>query len=105
MHHDRVKSLDIILSNEEKSGYCPGETVSGHVVVEVSSVTNITCLRLEVRGLAQVCWNEGPQREWLRSSTRPSLAQQVKAEMDCLSISQAICEPTGIAGSLHVPLE
>ncbi|KAL2094081.1 hypothetical protein ACEWY4_011393 [Coilia grayii] len=102
MHQDKVKALDIILSNDQKSGYCAGEAVSGHVVVEVSAVTSIAGLQLDVRGLAQVCWNEGPQRESLRSSARPPLAHHVEEEIDCLSISQTICEPTDSTGFISL---
>lgn len=93
---EKVKTLGIFLSNEQKSGYCAGEAVSGYVLVEVSTVTNIKGIKLEVSGLAQVCWNDGPQRESLRSSARPPLSQHVKEEIECLSISKTIFEPTGI---------
>lgn len=92
---DKVKILYIILTNEQRSGYCAGETVSGHVLVEVSALTNIKGIKLNVKGLAQVCWNNGPQRESLRSPAGTALSQTVKEENECLSISQTICEPTG----------
>ncbi|XP_012689040.1 arrestin domain-containing protein 4 [Clupea harengus] len=95
---EKVKTLGIFLSNEQKSGYCAGEAVSGYVLVEVSTVTNIKGIKLEVSGLAQVCWNDGPQRESLRSSARPPLSQHVKEEIECLSISKTIFEPTDSEG-------
>ncbi|XP_062404267.1 arrestin domain-containing protein 4-like isoform X1 [Sardina pilchardus] len=94
---DQVKTLHIVLTNEERSVYCAGKTVSGHVLVEVSAVTNIKCIKLEVSGLAQVCWNEGLQQKALLSSSRTPLSHTVKEEIECLSIAQIICEPT--AGS------
>lgn len=91
---DKVKTLCIILTNEQRSGYSAGETVSGHVLVEVSAMTNIKGIKLDVKGLAQVCWNNLPQRESLHSPAGTPLSQMVKEENECLAISQAICEPT-----------
>lgn len=95
---DKVKTLCIILTNEQRSGYCAGETVSGHVLVELSAMTNIKGIKLDVRGLAQVCWNNGPQRDSLPSPARTPLE-----ENECLAVSQIICEPGKFHNFHHTP--
>ncbi|XP_041082869.1 arrestin domain-containing protein 4-like [Polyodon spathula] len=65
----KVKTLGIVFDDEQRSGYCSGELVSGQVLVELSEDMRVTALRLVARGCARVNWSEGPG-----TATAPSSA-------------------------------
>ncbi|KAF4101417.1 arrestin domain-containing protein 4-like [Onychostoma macrolepis] len=56
MMHTEVKSLDVILDNKQRVGYCPGEVVSGHVSLKLSEATTIKTVNILLKGYAQVSW-------------------------------------------------
>ncbi|KAL0168136.1 hypothetical protein M9458_036358, partial [Cirrhinus mrigala] len=53
MTHIEVKSLDVILDNEQREGYCSGGVVSGHVSVILSEATTVKSIKVLLKGYAQ----------------------------------------------------
>ncbi|KAI1904508.1 hypothetical protein AGOR_G00006370 [Albula goreensis] len=92
---DTVKTLGIVFDDEQKIGYSSGEIVSGHVLLEVSAVTQIEAIKITARGCARVCWNEGPVRASLPISAAmatPLLPHCIKEEVEYFSASQTLTE-------------
>uniref|UniRef100_A0A672P142 Arrestin domain containing 4 n=1 Tax=Sinocyclocheilus grahami TaxID=75366 RepID=A0A672P142_SINGR len=56
MTHVEVKSLDVILDNEQRDGYCSGEVVSGHISLKLSEATTVKTIKVLLKGYAQVSW-------------------------------------------------
>lgn len=92
---DAVKTLGIVFDDEQKSGYCSGEIVSGHVLLELLAATEIKAVVMTARGCAQVCWNEGPYGTSPPISApmvTPSLGFCIKEEVEYFSASQTVLE-------------
>ncbi|XP_066210973.1 arrestin domain-containing protein 4 isoform X1 [Saccopteryx leptura] len=53
----RVKSLGLVFEDEHKGSYSGGDTVAGHVLLEVAEPVALRALRLEARGRAAVAWS------------------------------------------------
>ncbi|KAL1256752.1 hypothetical protein QQF64_012297 [Cirrhinus molitorella] len=56
MTHTEVKSLDVILDNEQRDGYCSGEVVSGHISLKLTEATTMKSIKVLLKGYAQVSW-------------------------------------------------
>ncbi|XP_052387002.1 arrestin domain-containing protein 4 isoform X1 [Carassius gibelio] len=56
MTHVEVKSLDVILENEQRDGYCSGEVVSGHISLKLSETTTVKTIKILLKGNTQVSW-------------------------------------------------
>uniref|UniRef100_A0A671KE86 Arrestin domain-containing protein 4-like n=1 Tax=Sinocyclocheilus anshuiensis TaxID=1608454 RepID=A0A671KE86_9TELE len=56
MTHAEAKSLDVILDNEQRDGYCSGEVVSGHISLKLSEATTVKTIKVLLKGYAQVSW-------------------------------------------------
>ncbi|XP_073706262.1 arrestin domain-containing protein 4-like [Garra rufa] len=56
MTHIERKSLDVILDNDQRDGYCSGEVVSGHVSLRLSEATTVKSIKVILKGYAQVSW-------------------------------------------------
>lgn len=50
------KSLDLILDNDQRDGYCSGEVVSGHISLKISEATTVKAIKVLLKGYAQVSW-------------------------------------------------
>ncbi|XP_006004170.1 arrestin domain-containing protein 4 [Latimeria chalumnae] len=87
----KVKTLGIVFENEEKSGYCSGEVISGQVLVEVVEETKIKAVRMEVRGCAKVNLHDNPA---VMHST-PSATSPCAEEVEYLHFWLKIREATG----------
>ncbi|XP_061077694.1 arrestin domain-containing protein 4-like [Conger conger] len=95
---DTVKTLGIVFDNEQKNGYCSGEIVSGHVLLDLLAVTQIKAIKITARGCAQVCWNEGPcgaSSPITAPMATPSLGHCIKEEVEYFGASQTLIETTG----------
>lgn len=96
---EEVTRLEIILNRDQRAGYSAGETVTGHVLVELSALTNLKSIKLEINGIAQVSWNDGPQREYLCAPSFATVSSpNIQEEIECLSVTKIICEPTDPGG-------
>ncbi|XP_064168446.1 arrestin domain-containing protein 4-like [Anguilla rostrata] len=105
---DTVKTLGIVFDNEQKNGYCSGEIVSGHVLLELLTATQIKAIKITARGCAQVCWNEGPCRASSPISApmaTPSLGHCIKEEVEYFGASQTLMETTGSEDGEWVSLD
>lgn len=76
MTHTEVKSLDVILDNKQRDGYCSGEVVSGHVSLKLSEATTVKTINVLLKGYAQV--------SWMHKRSRCS------EEKKCLSLSKTL---------------
>ncbi|XP_051727136.1 arrestin domain-containing protein 4-like [Ctenopharyngodon idella] len=56
MTHTEGKSLDLILDNDQRDGYCSGEVVSGHISLKISEATTVKAIKVLLKGYAQVSW-------------------------------------------------
>ncbi|XP_042631809.1 arrestin domain-containing protein 4-like [Cyprinus carpio] len=56
MTHIEVKSLDVILDNEQRDGYCSGEVVYGHISLKLSKAITVKIIKVLMKGYAQVSW-------------------------------------------------
>ncbi|XP_043120164.1 arrestin domain-containing protein 4-like [Puntigrus tetrazona] len=81
MTHTAVKSLDVIIDNKQRVGYCSGEVVSGHVSLTLSEATAYTAISVFLKGYAQV--------SWMHKRSRCS------EEKRCLSLSKTLFATTG----------
>ncbi|KAI2653594.1 Arrestin domain-containing protein 4 [Labeo rohita] len=81
MTHTEVKSLDVILDNGQREGYCSGEVVSGHISVKLSEATTVKSIEVLLKGYAQVSWMH----------KRSGCSEERK----CLSLSKTLVATTG----------
>uniref|UniRef100_A0A672MAL2 Arrestin domain containing 4 n=1 Tax=Sinocyclocheilus grahami TaxID=75366 RepID=A0A672MAL2_SINGR len=81
MTHTEVKSLDVILDNKQRVGYCSGEVVSGHVSLKLSEATTVKIIKVLLKGYAQVSWMH-----------KRSLCSE---EKKCLSLSKTLVPTAG----------
>lgn len=58
----RLKSFQVCFSDPCKTFYCGGDTVSGHVLVEVNENTRVSAVKVQAVGSAKVEYAKGKQR-------------------------------------------
>ncbi|XP_066558078.1 arrestin domain-containing protein 4 [Amia ocellicauda] len=97
----KVKTLGIVF-DEDKGGYCGGETVSGHVLLDVSAPLRMRAISVVARGCARVSWSEGPGSPIspIHSARTPawqcpSSSHGVGGELQYLHAAQTLREATG----------
>lgn len=81
MTHIEVKSLDVILDNEQRYGYCSGEVVYGHISLKLSKAITVKIIKVLMKGYAQV--------SWMHKRSRCS------EERKCLFLSKTLVATTG----------
>ncbi|MGH0143739.1 UNVERIFIED_CONTAM: hypothetical protein FKN15_000742 [Acipenser sinensis] len=100
----KVKTLGIVFDDEQRSGYCSGELVSGQVLVELSEDMCVTALRLVARGCARVNWSEGPGTATTPSSaamatsspsSSSSSSRSFREEVEYVHSAQTLIEAPG----------
>ncbi|RXM93999.1 Arrestin domain-containing protein 4 [Acipenser ruthenus] len=101
----KVKTLGIVFDDEQRSGYCSGELVSGQVLVELSEDMRVTALRLVARGCARVNWTEGPGTATTLSSaamatsspssSSSSSSRSFREEVEYVHSAQTLIEAPG----------
>lgn len=79
----RVKSLGLVFEDERKGCYSSGETVAGHVLLDVAELVAVRALRLEAHGRATAAW--GPSA----GAAAPGPA----AEVEYLNVRLSLREP------------
>ncbi|XP_024235222.1 arrestin domain-containing protein 4 isoform X1 [Oncorhynchus tshawytscha] len=91
---DKVKVFCIMFNNEDKREYSPGEVLSGHVVVEVSTGVSvqIKAVKISTRGCAQVCWGEGTRKASSPSSAVIANTSSQCEQVEYFCISQTLKE-------------
>ncbi|XP_063002180.1 thioredoxin-interacting protein [Elgaria multicarinata webbii] len=57
----KIKAFALVFSEADKV-YTSGESVAGHVEVEVAEVTKVTAVKILACGVAKVLWIKGPQQ-------------------------------------------
>ncbi|XP_017559711.1 arrestin domain-containing protein 4 isoform X1 [Pygocentrus nattereri] len=102
---DKVKMLGLLFDNDQGSGYSPGEVVSGHVLIDLSTPTIIRAIRLLATGCCRVGWIEGSRSQpacALNIVPSPFLSRCCE-EREYLCLSKTLLEATGNEGlSLEV---
>ncbi|XP_015997318.2 arrestin domain-containing protein 4 [Rousettus aegyptiacus] len=86
----RVKSLGLVFEDERKGCYSSGETVAGHVLLDVAELVAVRALRLEAHGRATAAW--GPSA----GAAAPGPA----AEVEYLNVRLSLREPRAGEGLL-----
>ncbi|KAM6899514.1 thioredoxin interacting protein a [Xenentodon cancila] len=81
----RPKTFQVVFSDTCKTFYCGGDTVSGHILVEVNEVTRVSAVKVLAVGCAKVEYAKGKQRcrqqsEYLRHEEVLQLPDQATAE-------------------------